>query len=172
MRSAGLLAAVLLLAALPAHAEDAQPALQAEDWPLLPINELEREELARKHEAVVGQATRLAQRIGRLKRMRAERADPEDSGGVALGRQIDGLRERLAPLLRQAIDALDDPVIDDALLARIRSVPPGPLREVRHTKLNNVVLRVHTSQHTWQSMGENAMHTMHAQLTVSRHQLK
>ncbi len=128
-----VVACLLLLAALPALAEDAPaPTIAAEDWPLLPINDLERQELARDHPDLVRQATNLGARIRKLEGMRAAQGDPSGDVAQAYARQSRVLRERLAPLLTRAIELLDDEVIDTRLLARVRAVAPGPLRAERH----------------------------------------
>ena len=122
---------VLLSGAL-AAADEQRPTLRAEDWPLLPINDLERQELARDHPDLVRQATQLGARIRKLESMRQARPDPNDDAGRKIGDQARSLRARLQPLLAKAVESLGDEVIDDALLRRIRAVAPGPLRSIRH----------------------------------------
>ena len=133
MRRGALAACLLLALALPVRADEpAAPALAAEDWPLLPINDVERQELARDHPDLVREATSLGARIRKLVGMRAARKDPDDPAARALAEQEHELRARLAPLLARAVEALDDEAVDARLLARIRAVPPGPLRATRH----------------------------------------
>lgn len=123
--------ALLAHAASGARAEE-MPALTGEDWQLLPINRLEQQELARDHPDLVRRLTTLGQRVRRLDGLRAGRDDPDDEAGRTIAEQAAALRTRMAPLIRQALDALDDDVIDARLLARIRDAPRGPQRIARH----------------------------------------
>jgi len=125
---------VLLLGAVSTHADEAPrtPAITAGNWELLPLNDLERQELHRDHAALVRQVTLLGGRLKKLRGHRAARENPNDDAGRRIGEQADALAARLRPLLAQVLEALDDDAIDARLLAHIRAAPPGPARVARY----------------------------------------
>ncbi len=137
-----LTGACLVAAALPqarlsvALADDVKTttALAAEDWALLPVNDLERQELARDHPALLRQVSSLVARIRKVEGQRRARKNPQDDGGRRIGEHATALRERLAPLLAEAVAALNDPAIDERLLAHIRAAPRGRLRVARYAQ--------------------------------------
>ncbi|MDA1194908.1 MAG: hypothetical protein O2894_06955 [Planctomycetota bacterium] len=129
-----LLLAVLACALSRAQADEANPArtIAPGDWALLPINELEVQELTRDHPELVQRATSLGERLRRIEEQRAARPDPDDDGGRRLAEHARVVREQLAPVLSEALTHVTDPVIDERLLAHIASTPPGPLRSTRY----------------------------------------
>jgi len=134
MRGPGLAVGIALLCA-PAALADEPPtraSIAAEDWALLPINDLEKQELARDHADLVRKVTSLVARIKKVAAKRATRENPDDDGGRRLGAHAASLREQLSPLLDAAIAALDDDAIDQPLLGHIAAAPAGPLRVGRY----------------------------------------
>ncbi len=133
MRRAATLLLLLAFWALPAHAEEpAAPAVDPADWELLPVTDLERQELAQKSPELVRQALTLGARLKKLEQHRAARANPDDSAGRGLGRQAEDLRKRLAPVLAKVLALRADEAVDERLLAHIARAPKGPRRTARY----------------------------------------
>jgi hypothetical protein len=134
---------VLILLALsvglilhPAHAaadeQGGTPPLGARDLELLPLNKLERYELARAEPELALRLATLVKRAEKLRALRAERADPTDAAGRALASQLRAVQEELAPLLAVVVEKARPHGLDDALLRHLARAPDGPLRVTRY----------------------------------------
>ena len=102
-----------------------QVPLRVGDFELLPINDLEKQELVRDHNALVRRVMVLTQRMKKLRGHLAKR-DRMDAGAKQLAGQIADIENELAPLLSKAVEAVRYVGIDDDLLRHIASAPTGP----------------------------------------------
>ncbi len=126
----------LLLFAVPAlseeEARDAAPRIDARHLELLPLNDLERGEMARDHPQLARRLAVLVQRAEKLRALRAGRTDPDDDGGRRIAGQVRGVEKELAPLLAQVLAATKDDAISARLLAHMAKAPRGPQRIARY----------------------------------------
>jgi len=111
--------------------------LHVRDLELLPLNDLERGELAVAHPALARRLAILAERVKKLHARRAERKDPDDAGGRAIATQIEAAERELAPLIGKAVAASrrkpgTNRGIDDRLLAHLAEAPTGAQRVARY----------------------------------------
>ncbi len=125
-------ACLLLLAPVAASDEAAPPTLEVRNFELLPLNKLERGELARDHPELVQRVTILAGRVTKLRGHLRGRKDPNDDGGRRIAAQIKQVEAELAPLIAQTVDASRSAGIDDRLLAHVAAAPGGPHRVARY----------------------------------------
>jgi hypothetical protein len=125
----------LLFCAAPARAEEVLPPspLDARDFELLPLNELERKEFGRDHAELTRKVTVLARRANKLRGHLAAR-DGIDDGSRKLASQIEQMEADLAPLMAEAVARVREaqPEVDARLLAHIRNAPQGARRIARY----------------------------------------
>ncbi|MDJ0522158.1 MAG: hypothetical protein QNJ90_08810 [Planctomycetota bacterium] len=132
LRAVILGALCLLLAAPVAGADDTPAPLDVRNFDLLPLNDLERGEFARDHPELAQRVAVLAKRVQKLRAHRAARKDPQDDGGRRIAEQIHRVEQELAPLVAQALKALEMPEIDGRLLRHVAAAPSGPYRVARY----------------------------------------
>ena len=79
-RVLGLLVLLLLLAPCSVHADEAIPRLDARNFELLPLNDLEKPELQRDHPELAREIALLTRRATRMRKLLAGRKSPDDDG--------------------------------------------------------------------------------------------
>lgn len=132
---AGALVGLLLLAAAPATGgEPERPRLEGRHLDLLPLNQLERQELARDHPEVATRLHLLKQRADRLRGLLAGRANKADDGARRIREQIAQTEAELTPVLAQLLDVAREHHVDDALLRHLATAPNGPFRTARYAQ--------------------------------------
>lgn len=115
-----------------AGAREAVPRIDARNLELLPLNDLERGELARDHPEFARRLAVLVKRAEKLRALRAGRTDPDDDGGRRIAAQVRGVEKELEPLLAQVLAATKDDAINARLLRHMASAPRGPQRVARY----------------------------------------
>jgi len=115
-----------------AAADDGPVPLRPEDFELLPLNDLEQQELRRDHPTLARRVALLTARLGRLRTLLGARMNPEDDGSKKIAAQIGHVRARLAPLMAEVVVATGPMGVDADLLRLIARAPRGPARLARY----------------------------------------
>lgn len=123
---------VLLLLAAPAFAGEDGPTLEPDNLALLPLNDLERKELARDHPDVAARVHYLGNRLKKIRAQLAERPDPGESGARRLRELLRQTEQDLAPSMARIREACREHELTDALLAHMKTAPAGPQRTTRY----------------------------------------
>lgn len=137
MRRTVLIVALLgsLASGTPTLADNGPPTLRPHNLELLPINELERKELARDHPDIAARVQHLGNRLKKLQGYLRARKSQDDDGAGKLRAQIAQTEADLAPLMKRVVEACREHELSDELLAHMQATAPtGPLRTARYAQ--------------------------------------